>query len=88
MRGDDDDACARIVGEQPVQHGQPLCPVGPPGGIVQVEQDRIVAPGRQPRKAFLRPLRHVQPVARQIDRDRQRFGDARIVVDHQDGQRA
>ncbi len=27
-------------------------------------------------------------VPRQVDRDRQRFGDARIVVDHQDGHRA
>ena len=88
MRGDDDDARARIVGEQPVEHCQPFRPVGSPDGIVEVEQDRVVALGRQTRKALFRPLRHVQPVPRQIDRDGQRFGDARIVVDDQDRKRA
>ncbi len=88
MRGDDDDARARIVGEQPVEHCQPFRSVGSPGGIVEVEQNRVVALGRQTRKALFRPLRHVQPVPRQIDRDGQRFGDARIVVDDQDRKRA
>jgi hypothetical protein len=88
MRGDDHYGRAGIVRQDARQQRQPLRPVGAVRAVIHVEQDHVIAGGRKPRQRLLRSGGAVDPVAAEAQRQRDRFGDAGIVVDQQHRQAA